>query len=617
MHSLRGAGQPLQVLQACALQLINQHSAPLHGGWTQAFTLQLVCRRALHVDLYGRALDRLGELSWLRATRDRRFKEALEAPYWTTLRSDIVRRLWRALARPGALLAPLVSESFGCAVRHGPNALHCSPCVGNARKRITPTVSGPSWWSQPVTPTAAAGMPAGAGAWQWLQKQGVSVTSICDLAVADADAKRLPVLLASLPALRSIRGLGAGSGLTLRPHPGAAVAAAQDFLAGAARAIAHCSCLRRLRLIIDLANKRADRISGPFWQYLAKARALEDLELTIRSSAADTRHGSAVTNVSRVAAGLAGLSRLRTLTLVLANVREDATLPACMSRLVQLTSLSLFGLRGLRCAPGWARLPTLECLEFGSCVFACDGEQALPGMDALVALTSVDLWNCCGLRALPTSLLRLTQLRSLAHWQTGRVEPLAVGLPASAPCFAALTDFTLAGHGLPAFPACVPTMIRLRCLDLRGNCFEQLPSAVSVLTALESLYLGRLSRHGEIGGALDVCALGNLAGFPNLFSLWFHNCSLLFCPSFEAAAAHPCLQELELTTAYPAPGPSCQNFLGFVIALLQQGRAEVLHLQYSVVQGAGQQDGQRFRGALQAVGFARRGDDGDGVCVDA
>jgi ribosome modulation factor len=44
-------GQLVQVLQACALQLIEQ-SAHWHGGWTQAFTLRTVCRRALHFDMW-------------------------------------------------------------------------------------------------------------------------------------------------------------------------------------------------------------------------------------------------------------------------------------------------------------------------------------------------------------------------------------------------------------------------------------------------------------------------------------------------------------------------------------------------------------------------------------
>ncbi len=101
-----------------------------------------------------------------------------------------------------------------------------------------------------------------------------------------------------------------------------------------------------------------------------------------------------------------------------------------------------------------------------------------------------------------------------------------------------------------------------------------------------------------------------MGGFPNLHSLCFEDCGVLFCPSFRAAAAHPCLQKLVLATSYPACGPSCGAFLGFVVALLQQGRGGVLRLRTSFVQGAGQADGQNFRGALQAVGFAVHDDDG-------
>jgi hypothetical protein len=99
-------------------------------------------------------------------------------------------------------------------------------------------------------------------------------------------------------------------------------------------------------------------------------------------------------------------------------------------------------------------------------------------------------------------------------------------------------------------------------------------------------------------------ALGSLAGFPNLYKLSFCKCSVLFCPSFQAAAAHPRLRCLELDTSYPACGPSCQAFLGFATALLQQGRAGVLRVDRSPVMGAGEHDSHRFWGALQAVGFA-------------
>ncbi len=459
-------------------------------------------------------------------------------------------------------------------------------------------------------PMPAAGMPAGARAWRWLQEQGATVTCIYGL-VVDADAERLQNLLTSLPALGSISELEDDSGLTLRPLPGAAVAATQDFLAGAARAIGCCSCLRRLDLCIELADKLANRVPTTFWQYLAKARALEDLVLTIRSGAADTHDRLATTYVSQLLAGLAGLSQLRALTLALDNVCGGATLPACLSRLVQLTSLRLYGLRGLRCAPGWARLPDLKCLKFLKCEFARDGEDALPGMDALASLTDFELFLCSGLHMLPASLWQLTRLRKLSHWRY-RDAPSAAGLPASAPCFASLTGCTLAGHQLRDWPACVLAATRLTYLNLGGNCFEELPDAVSVLTALETLRLGRHSPGPDVvGGSLDARALGNLAGFPALRSLSFDNCSMQFCPSFQAAAAHPCLESLQLCTSYPACGPSCGAFLGFVVALLQQGRARVLRLRNSVVQGAGQHDGQKFRGALQAVGFQLRDDDSD------
>ncbi len=72
-----------------------------------------------------------------------------------------------------------------------------------------------------------------------------------------------------------------------------------------------------------------------------------------------------------------------------------------------------------------------------------------------------------------------------------------------------------------------------------------------------------------------------------------------------------------LIKSYPACGPSCQAFLVYVIALLQQERADMLHGLGSIVQGAGQQDSQSFRGALQAVGFALHDEDSDSASASA
>ncbi len=78
---------------------------------------------------------------------------------------------------------------------------------------------------------------------------------------------------------------------------------------------------------------------------------------------------------------------------------------------------------------------------------------------------------------------------------------------------------------------------------------------------------------------------------------------MLLCPSFQAAAAHPRLSSLTLFTSYPASGPSCLAFLGFVGSLLQQGRPGVLELAVGVLSGEGRQDSCNFRAALRAVGF--------------
>lgn len=162
----------------------------------------------------------------------------------------------------------------------------------------------------------------------------------------------------------------------------------------------------------------------------------------------------------------------------------------------------------------------------------------------------------------------------------------------------------LSGVNLSAFPAGILAMSRLVRLNLAYCCFKQLPEAVSVLTALTALDLGRHSADGmQIGGVLDAQALGSVAGFPHLRGLWFHRCSVLFSPSIQAAAEHPRLVFLRLTTPYNASGLSCKALLGFAHVLLQQGRPDVLDLQASQVEGAGYQESQLFLNSLQRMGL--------------
>ena len=158
------------------------------------------------------------------------------------------------------------------------------------------------------------------------------------------------------------------------------------------------------------------------------------------------------------------------------------------------------------------------------------------------------------------------------------------------------------------FPAGLLAATRLAHLDLSYSWFSSLPEGVSVLTALEGLYLGRYAAAPEqIGGALDVRALGSLACFPKLRRLFFVSCCVRFCSYFPAAAAHPCLQCLKLEASYPASGPSCLAFLGFVGCLRQRGRSDVLKFGWEsiLVEGKGRQASRDFRAALRAVGYLK------------
>jgi hypothetical protein len=274
--------------------------------------------------------------------------------------------------------------------------------------------------------SAAAGTPEEASARRWLQEQGGAVKCVyalwlgeergeggaaADRPGRDLDAARLSTLLASLPALTSIEWLKLRADLHRRPTQ----AAIQAFLAGAVRAIVRCSGLQILRLRIVLLGGLAGQLPMSFARELASVRTLEEVTLSFEACEADRPDWPATFSLAHLVSGLAGLPRLRALYLMVENIGMDATLPASVSRLAQLTSLRLREFHGLRCKPGWARLPALECLMFERCVFAADGEAALPGMDALSALTSLELEGCLSLRLLPASLWRLPQLRRLIH----------------------------------------------------------------------------------------------------------------------------------------------------------------------------------------------------------
>ncbi len=194
-------------------------------------------------------------------------------------------------------------------------------------------------------------------------------------------------------------------------------------------------------MLVELRPKLGDQLPETLGRELADACTLMKVSLRIMSRAAEARDRPAAASVSHLVTGLAGLSRLRALSLTVDNACIDGALPACMSCLAQLTTLSLSGFTGLRCAPGWAHLPALVYLEFKKCEFSVYSDAALPVMDTLVSLESLTVDRCPSLRKWPTSLWRLGQLRSLIHgpgnldaWELASLPRNALpsaGLPAS------------------------------------------------------------------------------------------------------------------------------------------------------------------------------------------
>ncbi len=101
------AAWSLQVLQACVVRLVSIiWSAP--GGLKRAFLLPTVCRCAPQLLTLESSHADAAAGAWDPLQRDRRFKEALEQPFWSTLDGNLAARLWRVLGRPGAPLCRLV-----------------------------------------------------------------------------------------------------------------------------------------------------------------------------------------------------------------------------------------------------------------------------------------------------------------------------------------------------------------------------------------------------------------------------------------------------------------------------------------------------------------------------
>ena len=238
----------------------------------------------------------------------------------------------------------------------------------------------------------------------------------------------------------------------------------------------------------------------------------------------------------------------------------SAVLPATLGQLKGLQSLTFCGLDPCVFEAGCLDLPNLVSLEF----YNCDIEdmQAFPGVTALQSLTCIKFSGGYGPHFLDPQFVQLPRLQRMVFkteaWRGG-ADLGRFRLPADMGSLSsALLYLNISGHGLTQFPLALTQLVALQHLKACENAFAELPAAITALSRLTELKLGRIgslkNRLQEFDKLLlDVSALGDLSGFPALCVLSFRICEVKLCDSMLGAVRHPNLASLIFTFAHPAP----------------------------------------------------------------
>ena len=390
---------------------------------------------------------------------------------------------------------------------------------------------------------------------RWLVRNGADIKRVSGTKPAPALACMR--LVACLPALEDVR-------LTL---PGLPVGNNLNCLL---EVLASCPCLADLRLYMESEDKG----SAPFPKApaFAKLRSLRMLHLGLRAVAP-----SVLADVAHALAPLTGLAHLSI------DMYEPAVLPAALGQLKGLLTLEFMGLKPCTFEAGCLDLPNLLWLRFSFCRF--EGGEVLPGVSALQSLTIIELVDNQGLSFINPQLTQLPRLQQIVF--SNMVFPRDGAYPwLSRPAAdmgtlrLGLLHLDLSGNGLTHFPLALTQLVALECLRAGGNEFEQLPAAITALSGLTELALGRftpwedrLQLHEK--RPLDARALGDLSAFPALRDLRFQCCEVMVCASRLGAVRHPSLACLLFDTAHPAP--ECALLvLQLSQALKRLGRGSVL-----------------------------------------
>ena len=273
---------------------------------------------------------------------------------------------------------------------------------------------------------------------------------------------------------------------------------------------------------------------------------------------------------------------------------DPALVPASLGQLKTLRSLELGFLEPCVFEAGCFDLPNLLSLTFQRCHIV--DAEGVPGVSALASLTRIEFLQCQGPRFFDPQLVQLVHLQH-AVFETGgtrgdfrydetdglRGSGLCVWLTRPPADMGSLTSslkhISFCGHRLPRFPLALTQLVALEHLDANWNGFAEVPAAITALSRLTELVLGRYEPLLETPQPYEQCivdvrALGDLSGLPALCRLELSFCEVIFCESVVGAVWHATLTRLVFGVTYPAP-KCAPRVLQLLQAFKQQGRGGV------------------------------------------
>ena len=448
-------------------------------------------------------------------------------------------------------------------------------------------------WCGAADGQSAAGVLAACAARRWLARNAPGVTRMRSRTERAASA--CTSMVSCLPTLEQVELSLPG---TLGPGD----------LGCLLEALAWCPRLSGLDLFV--AGRR-DGQEGeaycplPDQSAFAKLRSLTELALSF-----DEADPHSLDDMVGALVPLTGLAKLTICS------PRSAVLPAALGQLKGLQRLVLFELRSCSFEAGCLDLPQLQSLDFIRCM--CAHAEVRPNVSALQSLTRIRFMS--GLSppllesfaaSLPTARQRITLRVQQMAYDAAVLRSGGACLPADMGALrSSLLHIDLTGHRITKFPLALTQLVALECLRAGRNDFSELAPAITALSRLTELTLGRVPSFQD-PAQLCVCALGDLSGFPTLCELNFGFCEVVLCKSFVGALQHLSLGTLSFLRAHPAPKCTLM-VLQLGQALEDLGRGSVLRLMDKAgrsVSGKALQDAQgqapfkKFRAALEACGL--------------